>query len=280
MSRQIAPFARSLGKSRSAFTLVELLVVIGIIAILISILIPVLGRARSSANDVKCKSNLRQMMQSALFFAGEHKGQLPGNHNTRNRGLPGQPGTTDEGDFLFGNSANYLDAPQLGTLFRYTNKQYEIYRCPQRFDVGAGVVGPEASNGRFDYVAYLMWQGAKISKIPPEAKFQYRDSDSAGLLDKFVTTPTPIFCEEDSRYVNGSNMEGGHSNVDPRSAHHRGQSNQACVDGSVHSFQPWTGRQPKVPLDIARDWYVRAPSGGEIVLGENNGVDWGYYNRQ
>jgi prepilin-type N-terminal cleavage/methylation domain-containing protein len=59
-----------------AFTLVELLVVIGIIAIMISILLPTLAGARARAQSVQCLSNLRQIGQTAVIYANENKGQL------------------------------------------------------------------------------------------------------------------------------------------------------------------------------------------------------------
>ncbi|HVT87961.1 MAG TPA: prepilin-type N-terminal cleavage/methylation domain-containing protein [Tepidisphaeraceae bacterium] len=60
-----------------AFTLVELLVVIGIIALLISILLPSLNRARETANRVKCAANLKSIGQSLLLYAGDNHGAYP-----------------------------------------------------------------------------------------------------------------------------------------------------------------------------------------------------------
>jgi len=64
-------------RHRGGFTLVELLVVIGIIALLVAILLPTLNRARKSAYAVKCQSNVRQICNGLIMYANENKGWFP-----------------------------------------------------------------------------------------------------------------------------------------------------------------------------------------------------------
>jgi prepilin-type N-terminal cleavage/methylation domain-containing protein len=84
---------RSRTSHRPGFTLVELLVVIGIIALLIAILLPTLARARESASRARCLSNNRQLVAACLLYSNDNAGRMPEAawDNGNNFGAPYSP---------------------------------------------------------------------------------------------------------------------------------------------------------------------------------------------
>ena len=248
---------------RRAFTLVELLVVIGIIAILIAILMPALRKARQSADEIACASNLRQLMQGFHLFANEHKGHLPG-------GVYDMPNPdAEKRDWLMGGGPGWLIqwAPHQGTVYRYVNNDPRVYRCPS---LPYEQVGSRAnSNGKFDYSVFLSFAGARISNVKPTSRYRHTN-----MIEEYV--PTPVITEEDpGRHMNTVSPEGGHASIDSMAHHHRKGCNYASIDGSVHWFKEDLtdpGRQ------ASWAWWSQKPSGTWANLGGDG--SWGWWDGQ
>jgi prepilin-type N-terminal cleavage/methylation domain-containing protein len=89
-------------RQSAGFSLIELLVVIGIIAVLIGILLPVLGRVREAGKAAVCMSNMRQLALATTAYSSDHKQFLPQPHQERT-GL----GDIAAGEALWFNALDY-----------------------------------------------------------------------------------------------------------------------------------------------------------------------------
>ena len=108
---------------RRGFTLVELLVVIGIIALLVSILLPALNKAREDAKRVRCLSNQRQLVMAYQMYYTENKGRLC----SSNTPMFAPPDSLHW--WSWAAAGNTLSCLSNGKLWPYV-KAYEVYKCP------------------------------------------------------------------------------------------------------------------------------------------------------
>jgi type II secretory pathway pseudopilin PulG len=269
-----------------AFTLVEMLVVIGIVIILMALILPALFNAKESGRAACCASNQHQITLAFVQFAVDHNGYLPGNQWDSKYQQPNDPWKRD---WLLGDDANQgnaalqvLDGPQNGTVYKYLNHP-GVYRCPSYY-VGAPFNSGIGSNGRFDYAAFIVFSGARIASLQPKARFHYSTTNMAaaatnvslvgtgGIIDQNVFTP--LVCEEESQGgLNGGNVEGGHCNSDRIGHVHFGGGNYSSVDGSVHRFMEQANQN-------AWSWEAIAPSGKWSSLGYVPNPGFGFWSRQ
>ena len=122
----ISPLQRGRG-----FTLVELLVVIGIIALLISILLPTLSRARKKAAEVTCKINLREIGSAFRMYANDYDDKLPDKWTLGGTLFRAGAGWKDQDDpFSLGET---LGLPALFNELGYIESRYDddsVWTCP------------------------------------------------------------------------------------------------------------------------------------------------------
>jgi prepilin-type N-terminal cleavage/methylation domain-containing protein/prepilin-type processing-associated H-X9-DG protein len=188
-----------------AFTLVELLVVLGIIAILIALLVPALARARESARTVACAAKIHQIGIASLAYAGRNDGYLP---------VPvlgtGLMGGLPESAIWGTNVRGILDFNQ-GTLIPDlggADVAEELFKCPSHDEPRqlSGLHDVPFMRCNFSYVfnnlaqSYRAGRGYRSYRVwqirqPAEKVLVFENGDSPGLnstpVDYATTTHIP-----------------------------------------------------------------------------------------
>ena len=116
---------RCIQTSHSGFSLIELLVTIGIISFLFSIIVPILGRARDQSNLIICKGRLRNLVMGCLMYSGENDSQLPLDKNMDNPHM-GLINMLSEG--------NYIDSMECYYCPSATDE--DICFSPENYEIG------------------------------------------------------------------------------------------------------------------------------------------------
>lgn len=177
-----------------AFTLVELLVVIGIIAVLISILLPALGRARASAQFVQCGSNLHQIYLSYAEYQCDYKGHLPALNGYQGWGTAqGLPADQNPSDF---DQVNDGVAVMQAYMSKYGLKQ-GMWICPSDTYTANTLTNKDLRRLSY-YHNRTAWYGA-LPISPNPTSFYTTDNNPR---DCRCIKPTTLRCVDGTAWAN------------------------------------------------------------------------------
>ena len=285
-------------KLKRAFTLIELLVVIAIIGILAALLLPVLSRAKQSAQGTQCLNNGRQMMTALHFYTSDNNDLFPPNPDDGNTLLGynwcgGQAGVGGLQEF----NPDVLKDPNRSLLTPYLGGNVAVFKCPADKRMGpyqgtdpalAGQMVPSARTfsmnqavGTIDpgYDATGPGPGATHSGTPNLSvngpwlnnQYNHRRNSPWSTYGKIsnIGVPGPsmlwVLVDEDVKGLNDAAFAFGMENpqwFDAPGTYHNGGCGFAFADGHCETHH-WISRTEK-------------PNNGVVITDPGDRQDWGW----
>lgn len=230
---------------RSAFTLVELLVVVAIIALLIGLLLPVVNAAREAGRSAVCQSNLRQLMLASTVFVQDHDGHLPAGQD-ENYGPNVNSFWYGGGDF---NAGTWV--PEAGIMHGYLGN-VDVAGCPTLDDDTRSFMGPVDYAYNVNYLGMIQTRraetGARVASVRrPARTVAFFDSGRLSKDSNASDSPQSAF-ERTGFGFPPSGPEGGPSGEAGgiqqlfwpsfHGRHQFEQGNVSWVDGHISTREP------------------------------------------
>lgn len=287
---------------RRAFTLIELLIVIAIVALLIGLALPSLRSAREAGRQVKCQSNMKQFALATITYAMDSKDQvMPALPRTRwpngtrvwpGEGIPGIPRASIWAQQVQGRQR----VP--GLLWPYLGNLQNVGECPtNKRQATSGSTSTNVwmseTGVDFDYTFFDETEGTRLGSptlmgfMPPGTnvtRFQLPAGDSRVLT---MFRSIVLFVEESTVFHNDSSRDGMWGNVDQISQRHGGRVTPrnrtsaragggnggggflAYLDGSADLFM-----QPEDTNEFIADQRFDMVAASIYVSGTGSGSDW------